>query len=95
MIEKNHYISISASSLSLSCCRFAAEESVRLELYVQAGTEKRVPAGVGISGTKENIRKEENVIYAETDRNEKNSGDLNHSIDPPCGGSEPVDGFEG
>ena len=71
-----------------------AEESVRLELYVQAGTEKRVPAGVGISGTKENIRKEENVIYAETDRNEKNSGDLNHSIDPPCG-IDPVDGFEG
>ena len=64
-------------------------------MYVQAETEKRVPAGVGTSGIKENIRKEENVIYAETDRNEKNSGDLNHSIDPPCGGSDPVDGFEG
>ena len=57
MIEKNHYISISASSLSLSCCRFAAEESGRLELYVQAGTEKRVPAGVGISGTKKILGK--------------------------------------
>ena len=94
MIGKNQYISISVSSLSLSCGRFAAEESGRLELYVQTGTEKHILTGVGISGTKENIRKEENVIYAETDRNEKNSGDLNHSIDPLCG-IDPVDGFEG
>lgn len=95
MIGKNQYISISASSLSLSCCRFAAEESGRLELYVQTGREKHIPAGVGISGTKENIRKEENVIYAETDRNEKNSVDLYDGSDPSCGGSDPVDGSEG
>ena len=76
-------------------CRFTAEESGRLDLYIQAGTEKYIPSGVGTPGTKENIGKEENVIYAETDRNEKNSVDLYDGSDPSCGGSDPVDGSEG
>lgn len=83
------------SSLPLPAAVLRLKRAADWTLYIQAGTEKYIPSGVGTPGTKENIRKEENVIYAETDRNEKNSVDLYDGSDPSCGGSDPVDGSEG
>lgn len=83
------------SSLPLPAAVLRLKRAADWTLYIQAGTEKYIPSGVGTPGTKENIGKEENVIYAETDRNEKNSVDLYDGSDPSCGGSDPVDGSEG